>query len=156
MFHPTYQYDIPTIVWLESVLYDSHLHFVQCRGWIWTVVLKLDVVHFVHNLNKWQVASVHSALVVLLSPTQLNECCIKLMFTLGKKDLVRNNSHKTMIQPLFCCTMFLCTKCLYSPAGIMTLTIFLLYSHTIYETTFHTKCECPVYMPGLNRGNFPS
>ena len=61
--------------------------------------LKLDITYFFHI--EWQVVSMRSAQVVLLSPTQSYEPHIELTFILGENDLVRDDSFETMVQPLF-------------------------------------------------------
>ena len=85
--------------------------FFQCGSWICMVSVKTWLCALCsYDLYEWQVGSVHSAPVVLLSPAQLYERCIELMFTLGKMDLVWHDSDlKQMVQPFFHFTMFLYT-----------------------------------------------
>ena len=119
------------IVSHKIVLYVNHLHFVQSGGWICAVRVKTGLCALCsRDLNEWQVASVLSIPVVLLSPAQLCEHHIGLMFTLGKRDLVWDNSHsKQWFNHRF--AMFLYTT--------ITLHNFALYSRMIlYEMMFHT------------------
>ena len=97
-----FQYDIHIIVSQENVTYDNHLHFVQAGGWICAVSVKTGHCTLcLRDLNEWQVASMHSAPVALLKPTQLYDTPIlvssytriKLTFILGGKGLVQDDSH---------------------------------------------------------------
>ena len=133
-----YQYDIHIIVLHENVLYNNHLlHVVQSGGWICTVSVKTGHCALCSgDLNERPVASVHSALVVLLSPAQVYEPCIELTFQLGEKGLIRDNSFETMVQPAFHYTIFLYVSMLF--LYTFTLQFFVLVRS--YES--HSKlCE---------------
>ena len=103
IFHMTlYQYDIHIIVLRKNILYDKHLNFVRSRGWICVVSVKIGhCTHCSHDLNDWQVASVRSAPVILLSPAQLYESCMELTFTWGEGSCTGELSFKTIIVSLY-------------------------------------------------------
>ena len=70
--------------------------------WICTVCVKIGLCTlYSRDMNEWQVASMHSVPVVLLSPAQLYEPRIESMFTLGESGLIRDDSFETTVQPSF-------------------------------------------------------
>ena len=108
MFRMTlYQYDIHIIVSHENETFHTttiiFLHFFQFRGWMCAV--SVEIGHCAPcscDLNEWQVASMHSALVVLLSSAQLYKPRIELKFTLREKGIVQDDPRsERMVQPSF-------------------------------------------------------
>ena len=110
----------------RNILHDNRLQFVQSGGWICTVSVKTGHCALSsRDLNEWLVASMHSALAVLLCPAQL---CMKIVsswcWTLGKMDLGRDGSHsKWLFNHRFgiqCFCMYVCHFTLHFSSYIRT------------------------------------
>ena len=78
--------------------------FCKSRGWICAASIKTGHCALCsRDLNEWQVVSVCSAPVIVLSPTQLYEPRIEPTFTLGEKGLTSTRwpPFEMMVQPSF-------------------------------------------------------
>ena len=141
-----YQYDIHIIVSCGNVLYDNHLHYVQCGGWICTVSVKTGHCALCScELNEWQVASMHSSPVVWLNkPRPVIRTSYRYDVHIGEKgSCTRWLSFETMVKPSF---FFYYTTFLY------TMFLHIRHSHCNFSLFSHTNdtISYEMWMPRPN------